>query len=387
MTFSSFIYLFATVFLIITSLMLIIKGDNRPYQIKLIGFSCMIYALVILTRILGIDFELILTYPHLLGVFSPLLFLPSPLFFIIIRNILLKRNVFSRYEVIHFFPAFIHLLDMIPFYIKTSIDKFIIAELIIKNPYDIYFVVHGIIPGYFVYFTRVFLFLLYLGLSLYYVISAAIIKDRKKFITENWIYFSILFLFFLKIAFLFQFLNIAQFYFTGSTYVLVREVIGISILFVILVYVFYNYYRLNLSSPANQLYVTHKFVEKSTTIDRVNGSVEIDLDLNQKLKALFEIDKIFLQSNITATELANLLSIRSRDLAVLIQDTYNCSYRELINRFRIEFAKSEIEKDYLDKRTLESLASDSGFNSRITFFNAFKKETGVSPSQYVKSIK
>jgi len=387
MTFSIFIYIFVTIFFVMTSLMLIIKGNNKPYQIKLIGLLCMIYSLFFLTRILWIDLELILTYPNFLGIFSPLLFLPSPLFFIIIRNIFLKQNGILKNDIYHFFPAVIHFLDLIPFFIKTSIEKFFIAEFIIKNPYDIHFVIQGFIPGYFVYFTRVLLFLLYLGLSLYYVISASIIKDRKKFIPENWVYFSILFLFFLKIALLFQFFNIAQFYFTGSIYVLVGEVIGISIVFVVLVYTFYNYYRLNLSSPANQLYVTHKFVEKSTTVDPVNGSVDIDLDLNQKLKSLFEIDKIFLQSNITAIDLANLLNIRTRDLPILIQDTYNCSYRELINKFRIDYAKSEIENYYLDKRTIESLASDSGFNSRITFFNAFKKQTGVSPSDYMKSIK
>lgn len=387
MTFYLFVCIFATVFLVITSFMLIIKGSNSPYQIKLIGLLCVIYALFFLTRVLWLDFELILTYPYVIGIFSPLLFVTSPLFFIIIKNILTKRNGISKGHIIHFIPAIFHLFDLIPFYIKTTVEKLAIAELVINSPYDIYFVVQGIIPGYFVHFTRVFLFLLYFFLSLYYIIWSGIINNRKRFITEDWVYFSILFLFFVKIGFFFQLLNTVQFYLTGNASFLVRELVSVSILFSILVYTFYNYFRLSLSPLVNQLYVRHKFVEKSTSVDLVNDFGEYKLDLNQRLQSLFEIEKIFLRNNITAYDLAVLLNIRARDLSVLIQDTYNCSYRELINKFRINYAISEIEMGYLDKRTIESLAFDSGFNSRITFFNAFKKETGVSPSEYMKSVK
>ena len=37
--------------------------------------------------------------------------------------------------------------------------------------------------------------------------------------------------------------------------------------------------------------------------------------------------------------------------------------------------------------TLEGIASEVGFNSRTTFFNAIKKSTGLSPSEYISQIR
>jgi len=38
-------------------------------------------------------------------------------------------------------------------------------------------------------------------------------------------------------------------------------------------------------------------------------------------------------------------------------------------------------------KTLEAIASEAGFNNRNTFTAAFKKETGQSPSEFLKRIK
>ncbi|GAB2626440.1 hypothetical protein GCM10026987_24610 [Belliella aquatica] len=159
----------------------------------------------------------------------------------------------------------------------------------------------------------------------------------------------------------------------------------------ILIYSFYNLFRIKLDFNKEESYVKHKFIQKNDLIVKTENTntnfKHIELDINQRLKKLFEEDRIYLNKNITALELANYLNIRSRDLPLLIQDTYGCSYKDLISKFRIEHAKSEIENFYLDKHTLESLAFDTGFNSRITFFNTFKKETGLSPSEFWKSVK
>jgi len=39
------------------------------------------------------------------------------------------------------------------------------------------------------------------------------------------------------------------------------------------------------------------------------------------------------------------------------------------------------------QKTLEAIASEAGFNNRNTFTAAFKKETGKSPSEYLKEVK
>jgi len=49
---------------------------------------------------------------------------------------------------------------------------------------------------------------------------------------------------------------------------------------------------------------------------------------------------------------------------------------------RIDLAITEIDRGYLQMKTMESLASSIGFASYNPFFTAFKKHTGLSPKKY-----
>jgi AraC-like DNA-binding protein len=43
-------------------------------------------------------------------------------------------------------------------------------------------------------------------------------------------------------------------------------------------------------------------------------------------------------------------------------------------------------RDKLDKLTIEGIARESGFNSRASFYRAFKKYTAVSPSEFINQL-
>jgi YesN/AraC family two-component response regulator len=60
------------------------------------------------------------------------------------------------------------------------------------------------------------------------------------------------------------------------------------------------------------------------------------------------------------------------------------NFRDWINEFRINHF-IEMFIIYKDKKTIEALAQESGFKNPATFYNAFKKLTGLSPSQYFKN--
>ncbi|MCH7407365.1 AraC family transcriptional regulator [Belliella aquatica] len=389
MSFTLFINVFATISFTLIAVILIINGTNRQYSVKLIGLVCLIYALFFLSRLLWIDLELILIYPHFLGVFSPILFLPAPLFYLITRNILGNINGLTKSDLFHFLPATLHAFDMIPFFLKSIKVKTLIAEAIIQTPQEINFLVGGFIPIKIIHFTRILLFFIYLIASVSCVIK--FLDNKEKQIPEKWIVFTLIFILAIKFFVLLQYLNLVQYSVVGQSVFKFKEIIVFCVMILILIYSFYNLFRIKLDFNKEESYVKHKFIQKNDLIVKTENTntnfKHIELDINQRLKKLFEEDRIYLNKNITALELANYLNIRSRDLPLLIQDTYGCSYKDLISKFRIEHAKSEIENFYLDKHTLESLAFDTGFNSRITFFNTFKKETGLSPSEFWKSVK
>ena len=56
-------------------------------------------------------------------------------------------------------------------------------------------------------------------------------------------------------------------------------------------------------------------------------------------------------------------------------------FRDYINKYRIDHFIAEYP-NRIGSETLEAIASSSGFKSSSTFYAAFKKETGTSPTSY-----
>jgi AraC-like DNA-binding protein len=112
---------------------------------------------------------------------------------------------------------------------------------------------------------------------------------------------------------------------------------------------------------------------------------EIDLNMleiiGQKLSIIIERE-LFLNPNFTLEEAAKELKVTKHLLSQYVNEVLGKSFPSLVKEYRIEKAKKllETEKNY----TIESLGYDSGFNSKSTFFTAFKKLTGLTPAEYQK---
>jgi AraC-like DNA-binding protein len=78
--------------------------------------------------------------------------------------------------------------------------------------------------------------------------------------------------------------------------------------------------------------------------------------------------------------------VSPKSVSYTINREFGKGFNEFLNQYRVEYAISKIEDGYLDDYTLEALGEISGFNSRTTFFNAFKKEMGFSPSEFWKKF-
>lgn len=56
---------------------------------------------------------------------------------------------------------------------------------------------------------------------------------------------------------------------------------------------------------------------------------------------------------------------------------------DFVNSYRVEAAKALIKTEEINRKyTIEYIAAKSGFNSKSTFNAAFKKFTGMTPSQF-----
>ena len=82
--------------------------------------------------------------------------------------------------------------------------------------------------------------------------------------------------------------------------------------------------------------------------------------------------------------LAEQIDIHPNQLSWLINNSFGKNFNELINHYRVETFKI-ISKDPNNYHlTIEGLAYECGFNSKTVFNTYFKKETGLTPKQFIK---
>ena len=104
-----------------------------------------------------------------------------------------------------------------------------------------------------------------------------------------------------------------------------------------------------------------------------------------QLQEIMEQDELYKNPELTLDELAASLRISEAALSQVINSRFHQSFYDYINSLRVHaFIKQAVDpgnKGY----TLLSIAFDCGFNSKSSFNRNFRKFTGKSPSDYLKT--
>lgn len=110
-----------------------------------------------------------------------------------------------------------------------------------------------------------------------------------------------------------------------------------------------------------------------------------DRIFSQKVLGVMEEQKPHLQNDLTLYNLASLLEVTPHYISHILNNYLGSTFYDFINSYRIKEVKQKIASGESKKYTLLSLAFESGFNSKASFNRIFKKQTGVTPSQYLKN--
>lgn len=112
-----------------------------------------------------------------------------------------------------------------------------------------------------------------------------------------------------------------------------------------------------------------------------------DIEFVNKLNNLMSKEKPHLNPDLNLTKLAELLNMKTRVVSQKINENYSKSFYDLINFYRVEEFKNYIKNNNTEKFSLLGIAYECGFNSKSTFNLAFKKNTQLTPSQFIRKIK
>jgi AraC-like DNA-binding protein len=102
----------------------------------------------------------------------------------------------------------------------------------------------------------------------------------------------------------------------------------------------------------------------------------------ERIERIMKEDKPYMIPNITFDALAETLDVPPRDLSFTINRHYKINFYEFINLYRIEEAKVILASKDNANRSITDIFLSVGFNSKSVFNTFFKKNIGMTPSEY-----
>jgi AraC-like DNA-binding protein len=97
-----------------------------------------------------------------------------------------------------------------------------------------------------------------------------------------------------------------------------------------------------------------------------------------------EVQKPYLKSNITLDTLSELMDVPARELSAIFNGHFKMNFYEFVNNYRIEEAKRIMQADTDQKKTVSDIFLEVGFNSKSVFNTFFKKNVGMTPTEFRK---
>lgn len=159
------------------------------------------------------------------------------------------------------------------------------------------------------------------------------------------------------------------------------------------------YYPLRLSSTSLLYWISYQgFYNYSVMVERIqlrkematkeifkNGTHNSKKPENEKflmIKNHIKKNKRFLDPTFSLERLSSEMGMSTNKLSHLINKESGRNFPDYINFLRVEKAKKYLIKSDFSAYTIVAIGLECGFNSKSTFYAAFKKFTNVTPSEF-----
>lgn len=342
-------------------------------------------------------------YPHLIGVTWPGFFLGGPFLYFYVRELSVpKRMDGSGKHLLHYLPAALCTLLLVPFYRMSADGKIQVLASLIEP-----------VQGLRIFSLAAAPFLVVFQKTVYYLLSLRLIRDysieiKQSFssiekISLSWLRSLLILFFFLCVVFVLYSFFTSPFGIYGETgyvFYLLEAFVAYVIAFKGLLQpeifsrietvhqvelsrigqdVSANATILPLNSPRSENGTAHKGKYQKSLL-----SEERVAEIHRQLLQVMETERPFLEPELDLPELADRLSVSPHHLSQVINREMNKSFFDFINEYRVREAKGLLSSQKSNHLSILGIALDAGFNSKSAFYTAFSKYTGMTPSEFRK---
>ncbi|MBL4604411.1 MAG: AraC family transcriptional regulator [Flavobacteriaceae bacterium] len=324
---------------------LLFNKKSKPLFVKVLITTC----LLISFHFLYMFFEKYsIENTYILGPFFGLVY--GPLYYLYTKSLIVEKLSTIKYSI-HFIPALLMLLLLVVF--DTQSANFI-------NSIGYVVTLH---------------FIIYLLISL-----IQIFRYRKQLKNTTSSFYNIS-LFWLEVMIYIQFLTIAMMILESLFKSLSISVTFILIIYILALILINCFYYLGLKQV--RLFKGFK-VDDTNSVKEYSISTGLFNEYITQLTNHINSEKPYLEFDISLQDLSNVLSISTRNLSYVINKKFNRNFYDFINQYRLNIVKIDLEKS---NKPIKEIMYDSGFSNKATFNAVFKKDTGLTPSQFRQKIK
>ncbi|MDE5421522.1 helix-turn-helix domain-containing protein [Ancylomarina sp. DW003] len=366
-----------TIFILFTSLLLAlfvltVKVSNKKAN-RFLG----IYFLIFAIHISVFFYSKYITLPSVLEMLRDhIAFFTSPLLFFYLIASIYSNFKLKPKHLFHILPFVIQILIFSPrfYFASLSTRNFLLENLnnTIEGKLSIIF---GLLVALF------YLIAMFVELRKYKQLLLENYSNKSAF-NYKWLYQLLVLL-----VTIYCFSLLKQVYKLYGTDVEILNVLRVILTLVLLVFltwiVLKSMYYPNLFRSINS---EHTLAKKILIEDNITNKSEKDSseDVNRLLEFM-ETEEPYLDATLTLQKLAGKIELPNRDLSILINHNLNQHFFDFINQFRIKKAQRILLNPDNNQLTIQQIMYDVGFNSKSSFYTAFKKQTGLTPSEYRKN--
>jgi AraC-like DNA-binding protein len=130
-----------------------------------------------------------------------------------------------------------------------------------------------------------------------------------------------------------------------------------------------------------------EFILPNKELSYVNSPLTPD-ELKQNIDLIhhvMDVEKIYLDKSLSLADVSTITQLSENKLSQTFSQGLNTNFYDFVNQYRIEEAKKRLRNPLYAHFKIQSIAEDSGFNSKASFYRIFKKECKMTPSEYMSA--
>ena len=349
-----------------------------------ISFNAAIYLLIY--------YGLIVNVPYLYKTAAPINLIIPPLAYLYVRAVLYNEKKIAIIDIWHFLPFLLFFINHLPFYLIPIAEKKVIVQAVTNNLDLTYQYQAGLLPESYTFVIRLIQSFIYLIFQWKLIVKfkkqneifeiehqiKMVLKWLKIFTWVTTVYF----LAFLFLS-LFVILNISVFNNWGAINFIPGALLSSSF------FVMSTYLLTHPGILAGLPFVKYREINSILSNDEVNKIAFIEEDYSKEIENIsnyFNINKPYLNSNLTLSQVSVALNIPIRELSYILNNYFNQRFTDFVNAYRLKFITDKFNESYLDNFTIESVALEAGFATKSGFYKSFKKFYKTTPTEYFLKI-